>query len=99
MQSEEQPVLIVDETRVDVLLHIGGLAVQLRANVSRLDRLAVLVFSFIRDLPGLGLPLPRAGETHSGKLGVEGVAERIDLVERVEAIGLGNLCGNGRALR
>ncbi len=98
MQREEQPILIVDETRVDVVLHIGRFAVQLSANVCSLYGLAVLIFSFIRDLPGLGLPNPRTGEIHSGELCVEGVADRINLPERVKAIGLGNLFGNGRAL-
>jgi len=98
MEREEQPILIVDETRVDVVLHIGRLFVQLRANVCSLDGLAVLILSFERDLPGLGLPNPCTGEIHSGELSVEGVADRINLPERIKTIGLGNLFGNRRAL-
>src|SRR6266403_2807622 len=95
MEGEQKPIIIVDEARVDVVLYIGRLAVQLRANVCSLYGLAVLIFSFIRDLVGLGLPNPRTGEIHSGELCVEGVADRINLPERIKAIGLGNLFGDG----
>src|SRR5437764_3854806 len=98
MKGEDQPILIVDETRIDFVLYSIALAIQLRALIGNLHRLAVLIFSFIGDLPGLGLPNPRMGDVHSGELYVEGVADRVDLFERIKAIALGNRFGDGRVL-
>src|SRR5262249_41709049 len=92
---EGQPILIVVESGVDLLLHVGRLAVQLRAKVCSLYGLALLIFSFIRDLVGLGLPNPRTGEIQTGGLYIEGIADRINLPERIKAIGLGNMFGDG----
>src|SRR5262249_51651107 len=79
VEWEDQPVLIVDETRVDFLLDVVRLAVQLRANVCGFYRLAFLIFSFVGDPIGFGLPYPRSGEFESGN--VEGVANGINLPE------------------
>src|SRR5438132_1031378 len=68
MEGEQKPIVIVDETRIDFVLDGVGLAAKLRANVCSLYGLAVLILSFIGDLPGLGLPDPRTGDIRSGEL-------------------------------
>src|SRR6266550_1749949 len=98
MKGEEQPILIVDEGRVDFVLHDGRLAAELRAQVRKLHRLARLVFPLVGDLVGLGLPDPRSREFDPGEVGVERVADTLDVPERIEAIGLADLFGNWRSL-
>ncbi len=58
MEGEQKPVIIVDERRLDFVLHLVGLAGELRAVVRNLHRLAVFVRTLIGDFAGLGLPLP-----------------------------------------
>src|SRR5438093_3287513 len=98
MKGEEQPILIVDEGRVDFVLHDGRLAAELRAQVRKLHRLARLVFPLVGDLVGLGLPDPRSREFDPGEVGVERIADTLDVPERIEAIGLADLFGNWRSL-
>src|SRR5439155_13411765 len=98
MKGEEQPILIVDEGRVDFVLHDGRLAAELRAQVRKLHRLARLVFPLVGDLVGLGLPDPRSREFDPGEVGVERIADTLDVPERIEAIGLTDLFGNWRSL-
>src|SRR5207245_9841193 len=74
MEGEQKPIVIVDETRIDFVLDGVGLAAKLRANVCSLYGLAVLLLSFIGDLPGLGLPNQRTVGVQSGELQVDGVA-------------------------
>src|SRR4029077_153981 len=93
-----EPIISVGETCVSVLFHIVSLRVDLRSHVSNLDRFAVLVFSLVGDLAGLGLPLPDAGSfKESGDFSVPGVADRLDLIPRIETIGCGDLFENWRA--
>jgi hypothetical protein len=59
MEGEDQPILIVHESWIDFVLHVGRLAVELRAQVGDLYGFAVLIFTFEGDLSGLRLPFPR----------------------------------------
>src|SRR4051794_15099361 len=92
MEREQQPVVIVDERRIDFVLHIIRLAVQLRTQIGDLYGLTVLIFSFIGDLILLWLPNPWMRDIHSGKLGVPRIANRFDLSELIKPIGSGDLC-------
>jgi len=74
MKREEQVILIVDESRIDLVLHDSGLAANLRAQVHKLHRLARLAFSLIGDPVGLGLPHPRSRKFERS-FRVEGVAD------------------------
>jgi len=67
MKGEHKPIVIGDETGIDFVLDGVGLAAKLRTNVCSLYGLAVLIFSFIGDLPDLGLLNPRTGDIHSGE--------------------------------
>src|SRR5215467_621258 len=98
MQGEEQPILIVEESRINFVLHDSRLAAELRAPVRKLHRLTLLVFPLIGDLVGLGLPDPTSRNFYLAQICVEGVADRLDLAKRIEAVGLGNLIGDWRAL-
>ena len=100
MEREQKPVLIVEETGIDFVLHDRALACKLRTRVRDLDGVTGLVLPLVRDLVRLGLPDPRTGEfqLQRGQIDVERVADRVDLTKRVETIGLGNLVGDGRAL-
>src|SRR3954469_2492946 len=98
MEREQEPVLIVEETGIHLLLHERVLRCELGARVRDLDGLSGLVFSIVRDLVRLRLPDPGAGELERAEIDVERVADRVDLTERVETVRLGNLVGHGRAL-
>src|SRR5437660_9414154 len=98
MKGEEQPILIVDEGRVDFVLHDGRLAAELRAQVRKLHRLARLVFPLVGDLVGLWLPDPRSREFDPGEVGVERIADTLDVPERMEAIGLADRFAIGGSL-
>ena len=98
MEGEQKPIIIVDESRLDFIFHIVGLAAELGACVGNLDRLAVFIRSFKGDFAGLGLPLPDVRKLEeSGDFPVPGVADRIDLPKRIETISLGDLFENWRA--
>src|SRR5262249_33532912 len=88
MEGEDQPILIVDETRVDFFLYGVGLAAELGAHVGNLDRLTLFILSLEGDLAGLGLPDPGPRGFEPGEIYVEGVADRIDLPKRIETEGL-----------
>src|ERR1700723_824073 len=47
MEREDRPIIVVDESRLDFIFHVGRRGVELRAEIGNLDRLAVLVFSFV----------------------------------------------------
>src|SRR5207237_5532194 len=66
LQGEQKRVVVVDETRVDIICHVFGLAAQLGALVGNFDRLAVFILRFIGDLGGLRLPFPCAGYINFG---------------------------------
>src|SRR5215467_12656429 len=87
MKREDQPIIIVGETGIDLLLHVVRLAAKLRAHVRHLDRLAVLVFTLVGDSVSFGLPGPGPRDFEYRK--VEGVADSINLPERIQAISLG----------
>src|SRR5882762_7417993 len=95
MEGEQKPIVIVDESGIDFVFYGVGLAAELGAQVGSLDRLTVLVLSLVGDFVGLGLPLPRTGDTYSGELRVPRITDRFNLPERIKAIGLGNLFGIG----
>src|SRR6202040_2311577 len=96
MQGKQKPIVIVIETRIDIILHIVRLAAELGAQVRSLDRLAVFILPLIGDLIRLRLPNPRTGDIHSGELCVPGIADRFNLPKRIDTISLGNLFNNWR---
>ena len=99
MQREQKPIIIVHERRFDFVLHLVRLAAELRAVVSHLNRLPVLILPFVRDLAALRLPLPHVTDfKQSGNFPVPGVADRFNLAIRIEAIRFGDLVENWRAL-
>src|SRR5581483_109719 len=99
MQGEQKPVVVVDESRFDFILDVVWLAAELGAHVTDLDRLAVFILPLEGDLAGLGLPFPRVRQFEdSGNLPIPRVADGINLAIRIQAIGLGNLFENRRAL-
>src|SRR5713226_4685879 len=99
MEREDRPIIVVDEGRFNFIFQVGRHAVELRAEIGNLDRLAVLVFSFVGDFSGLGLPLPgmREIQLQGWELQVERIADRFNLPIRIKAIGFGELFDNGRA--
>src|ERR1044072_7353987 len=100
MERKQQPVVIVDERRIDFVLHIVRLAAQLRTQIGDLYGLTVLVFSVIGDLILLWLPNPGMRDIHPGKLCVPRIANRLDLPKLIKPIGSGNLCDvEGRSRR
>ena len=58
MKWEEQPIIVVQEPRIDVVPDVCRFAAQLRALVGNLQRIARLVLPLIGDLVGLGFPSP-----------------------------------------
>ena len=58
MEREYEPVIVIDERGFDFVLHLVGLAVELRAVLAHIDRLAVFTRAFESDFAGLGFPLP-----------------------------------------
>ena len=66
MQHEEQPVIIVAESRIDFILHDVGLAAELRTRVRYLHRFAVFIFAFVGNQVRLGFPFPAARKIQSG---------------------------------
>jgi hypothetical protein len=79
MEGEDQPILIVDEARIDFIFHVVRLAAELRTYVRNLHRVASLIFSFVSDTVGFGLPDPAPREFESRTVYAEGVADRINL--------------------
>ena len=61
MERKQKPVIVVDERRLDLVLDLVGLAIELRAHVTHLDRLAFFIRALVRNLTGLRLPLPFVG--------------------------------------
>ena len=99
MEREQQPIVVVDESRFDFVLHLVGLTVELRAVVGDFDRLTVFVRTLVSDFSGLRLPLPFvAGFEQSGNVYIPCVADRFNLVVRIKAIRFGNFFDNGIAL-
>src|ERR1700730_3968735 len=99
MQGKQERIVIVDESRRNLLLHVGRLAVELRLKIGRLYRVAVLILSLVGNLAGLGLPLPHVRSLEeSGDFPVPGIADRLDLPIRIETVGFGDLFENWRAL-
>src|SRR5262249_33251287 len=97
MEGEDDPIVVVDEGRLDHVLHGVGFLVELPPKVRGLQWVAVLVFAVEGDLVLLGLPDPGTGDVLSGQLEAERVANRLDLLERIQTIGLGELFGDGWA--
>jgi hypothetical protein len=64
-------------------------------HVGNLYRIAILVFSLVGGPVGIGLPDPTLCDFESGKIYVEGGADRINLSERVDAISLSNFLTAG----
>ena len=77
MKGQQQPILVVEEVRIDVLRHAG----RLRALVSDLQRFAVLVLPLIGDGVGLRVPFPAAENVDAGTFHIEGVANSLNLPE------------------
>ena len=99
MERKDQPIVIVDESRFDFVLHAVWLAAELRLDVSGLDRLTVFVFPLVRDFISLRLPLPVVTEFEdSGDFTIPGVADSLDLSKRVETVRFSDLLENRRAL-
>ena len=57
MERENQPIVVVDESRLDFVFDRVRL-IRIKAHVADFDWLALFIFSFIGDLVGLRLPLP-----------------------------------------
>src|ERR1700680_2564262 len=99
MEGEQSPIVVVDETWVDLSFHRVGLAAEVGAYIRDVDRLTVFIRPFKSDLAGLRLPLPLVSSfEESGNLAVPGVADGLNLVPRIDPVGLGNLIKNWRAL-
>ena len=97
MEGEDRPILIVDETRLDLRLNILGLAAELIAVVRDLHGLAAFVLALIDDLAGLGFPRPGAGEfEYARDFAAPGVADRLNLAPRINAIRFSNLFSDRR---
>src|ERR1700755_1885738 len=95
MQGKQKPIIVVDERRLNLFIHVDRLAVELRLKIGRLYRIAVPILSLIGNLAGLRLPLPHVRSLEkSGDLTVPCIADRLDFPERIETIGLGNLFEN-----
>src|ERR1700692_2383846 len=95
MEGEKETIVIVDESRFDLVFYGVGLAAELRALVGNFDRLAVFILPLVGDLVGLGLPLPCVSKFEdAGDLPVPGVADRIDCPVRIEAVGFDDLLEN-----
>src|SRR5271169_2693413 len=58
MEREEKPIVIVDEARLNLVLHVGRCAAELRTVIRNFNGLAVLVGCFVGDVASLGLPSP-----------------------------------------
>jgi len=52
MEREDKPIIVVKERRLNLVFHVGGCAVEQRPDIGHLERLSILIFSFIGDLPG-----------------------------------------------
>src|SRR5215467_2491007 len=75
MKGQQQPILVIEEIRIDVLRH----ARRLRTMVGDLHQFAVLVFPLIGNRVGLRVPFPAAGNVDVGTFHIEGVANSLDL--------------------
>src|SRR6185369_16554334 len=96
---KQDPIVIVNEGWFDFILHLVRLSVELRAVVRNLDRLAVLTHAFKGDLASLGLPLPLVSNLEeSCDFSIPCVADRLNLVPRIDSVGLSDLFENRRAL-
>src|SRR5215813_4803675 len=58
MEWEQGPIVIVDEGGINLGFHSVGLRAEVGAYIGGRDRLAIFVCALVRDLVGLGLPLP-----------------------------------------
>src|SRR5215471_11268669 len=95
MEWKYKPIIVVDESRLNLILHLVGLAVELRAVVADFDQFAVLIGSFKGNFASLWLPLPFVcGFKQSGDVYAPCVTNRFDLVIRIEAVGFGDLFDN-----
>src|SRR5262249_23599190 len=99
MERKQKPIIIVDESRFHFVFHRVGLAVELRAVICDFNGLAFFIVSFVGNLAGLRLPLPRVRKfEYSGNFPVPGIANRLNLIPRIDTVGRGNLFENWRAL-
>src|SRR5947209_17517769 len=99
MERKDQPIVIVDESRFDFVLHAVGLAAELRLDVTDLDRLTIFILSFIRDIAALGFPLPLVSKFEDSRnFPIPRVTNRFNLPIRIETVCLGDLFKNWRAL-
>src|SRR5207247_10176657 len=81
MEGEQEPIIIIDESRFDFVLHGVGLAVELGAHVSDLDRLSLFILPLVGDLAGLRLPLPRMRNLEKSRdFPIPGVADRLNFI-------------------
>src|SRR5215831_7952181 len=98
MERKQQPILIIGERRIDVLLDGIALARELRAPIAGLYRIAFLVLPLVGDRVGLRAPFPRPGNAATRSFDIPGIADRLDLPEGVKSVVLGDLFGNRRGL-
>src|SRR5258708_13063418 len=71
MQREEQPILIVEEKRIDLVLYDIALAAELRTLIGNLQRFAFLIFPLEGHRTGLGVPFPVASNFNSARPSIE----------------------------
>jgi hypothetical protein len=61
-----------------------------------LTGLTIFILALVGDLARLRFPLPRMRDIHSTELYVPGVSDRLNLIPRIETVGLGNPFENWR---
>src|SRR5260221_12181581 len=71
MQREEQPILIVEEKRIDLVLYDIALAAELRTLIGNLQRFAFLIFPLEGHRTGLRVPFPDARNFNSARPSIE----------------------------
>src|SRR5262249_28049044 len=88
--------MIVDECRIYVGLNRIALAVEPVTPIADLQRPTFVIRSVVRNRVGFGFPHPRPGKLEIRN--VEGIAYCLHFPKGIEAVGLSDLFGNGRAL-
>src|SRR5260370_20734920 len=83
----DQPILIIDEVRIALVLYGIALAGELRALIRDLDQFAFLVFPFVRDRVGLWLTFPPQRKFPTCYLRVPGVAHDFDFRGPIPTLG------------
>src|SRR4051812_37885188 len=81
MEGKQKPIVVVDETWINFLLHRLRLAGEIGSDIGNLDWLAFFVLSLKGHFICLGFPRPSARDIHSWKLRSPCVTDRVNLTE------------------